>query len=56
MLDLTLKVMELQTQIRRMDDDAERRHRALMDALVPDDDEVEAPTDIAGPLSDWMKR
>ncbi|MEC5289395.1 MULTISPECIES: hypothetical protein [unclassified Aurantimonas] len=68
-LDLTLKVMDLQAQVRRMEEAQERHHRAMFDWCAPQSlkdeiiaidgvgfDETAMPSDVAGSLDEWMKR
>ncbi|MBB4003175.1 hypothetical protein [Aurantimonas endophytica] len=68
-LDLTMKVMELQKQIQRMEEADAARYDLLFELCVPVEfrdeidsldgipfDVVEAPVDVAGPLRDWMKK
>lgn len=60
MLDLLVEMKELKLQLRRIEEDAERRHIFVMSILDPnggeDCDRVEAPEDIAGPLKEFLKR
>lgn len=55
-LDLTMKVMELQMAVRRMEADAERRHAAVMGVIDPQPAEVGVPADLEGELQEWLAR
>lgn len=68
-LDLTLKVMDLQAQVRRMQDAQDRHHSAMFDWCAPQSlkaeiasidgvgfDETVTPDDVAGSLEEWLRR
>lgn len=68
-LDLTLKVMDLQAQVRRLEDDGHRRHAAMIEwsARLSQEseitlidgvgfDEIEMPTDVADDLTNWLNK
>lgn len=53
-LDLTLEVKELRMQVRRMEADAERRHRVMMDMIDPAPAETGIPEDVEASLKKWL--
>ncbi|MDE0922392.1 hypothetical protein [Aurantimonas coralicida] len=68
-LDLTLKVMDLQAQVSRLQEAQERHHRATFDWCAPQSlkdeidsidgvgfDETKTPDDVAGSLEEWLQR
>ena len=68
-LDLTLKVMDLQAQVSRLQEAQDRHHRATFDWCAPQSlkdeiasidgvgfDETVPPDDVAGSLEEWLKR
>ncbi|MEF2552048.1 hypothetical protein VQ042_11855 [Aurantimonas sp. A2-1-M11] len=68
-LDLMLEVKELRMQLRRMEENADRRHEMVVDWCAPQHvkdaieavgdvgfEETEPPTDVTDDLSKWLDK